>query len=59
MILFLIITIIIVGVFLYWFNSASVPVVAWVKWMVNAIICIALLLYAANVLFGYKFPGMR
>jgi len=55
----LIITILIVGVFLYFINSGPVPVPGWIKWLLNAIICIALLLYVAYVLFGYRFPGVR
>lgn len=55
----LIITLIIVGAFLYFINYGPVPLPVWVKWLINAICCIGLLLYAANVLFGYQFPGAR
>lgn len=57
--IYLIITILIVGVFLYFVNQARVPLPQWVKWLINAICVIGLLLYAANVLFGYTFPGAR
>lgn len=56
--IFLIITLVIVGVGLYFLNRAPfLPV--WVKWLINAIAVIGLLLYAASVLFGYHFPGAR
>ena len=57
--LFLIITLVIVGACLYFLNQPTVPLVSWVKWLINAIVCIAMLIYAANVLFGYHFPGTR
>ncbi len=57
--LFLIITILIVGVGLYFLNQPEAKVAAWAKWLINVIAVIGLLLYAANVLFGYHFPGMK
>lgn len=54
----LIITLIIVGVALYFLSRAPfLP--QWIKWLIYAIAVIGLLLYAANVLFGYHFPGAR
>lgn len=55
----LIITLVIVGVALYFLNRGPVPLPPWIRWLINAIACIGLLLYAANVLFGYRFPGAR
>ncbi len=57
--LYLFITIFVVGVVVYFLNRPEVPIVGWAKWLINALAVVGLVLYAANVLFGYHFPGLR
>lgn len=55
--LFLIITLLIVGA-VVWFVNKAPAVADWVKWLINGIAFIGCIVYAANVIFGYSFPGM-